>query len=87
MKEFIKRWNWDTHKTRFLPPLREFILGNENYNEQWDMSNKIHSSEQTKHKIKFIIFSIGKRYSGGQNGHFVYFQRSVSSTSLKIIKQ
>lgn len=61
MKEFVKRWNWDTHKTRFLPPLREFILGNENYNEQWDMSNKIHSSEQTKHKMSSLSYSLSVR--------------------------
>lgn len=58
MKEFIKRWNWGTIKLNFCLHWGKFILGNENYNEQWDMSKKIHSSEQTKHKMSSLSYSL-----------------------------
>ena len=26
VNKFIKRWNWDTHKTQLLPPVRDIYI-------------------------------------------------------------
>lgn len=56
MKEFIKGWYRDTHKTQLLPPVREIYFRKWNKNE-WDMSKKIHSSEQIKYKMS-VLYSL-----------------------------
>lgn len=45
-------------KLNFCLQWGEFILGNENQNEHWDMSKKIHSSEQTKHKMSILSYCV-----------------------------
>lgn len=53
------RWrNWNIHKTPLSLQWGKSILGSETHNEQWEMSKKIHSSEQTTHKMPILSQSL-----------------------------
>lgn len=44
-------------KLNFCLQWGKCIVGNENHNEQWDMSKKIHL-EQTKYKMSILSYSL-----------------------------
>lgn len=44
-------------KLNFCLQWGKFTVGNENHNEQWDMSKKIHL-EQTKYKMSILSYSL-----------------------------
>lgn len=77
MREFIKGWNWDRHKSQLLPPVRDIYI--RKWKSKWTIRNEQVNTFFWANKtwnVNFIIFSMGRQYSSGQNGYFTLKDRT-----------